>query len=63
MATITLQYDGRNTALKQLIQLFQTLGGRVVEEKEPEYDPAFVEKINRSRKSKGKKIALDDLWK
>ena len=63
MATITLQYDGRNTAFKQLIQLFLTLGGRVVEEKEPVYDPEFVAKIERSRKSKGKKIALDDLWK
>ena len=29
MATITLQYDARNTVFKQLIQLFVTLGGKV----------------------------------
>ena len=29
MATITLQYDARNTIFKQLIQLFISLGGKV----------------------------------
>ena len=29
MATITLEYDGRNTVFKQLIQLFISLGGKV----------------------------------
>ncbi len=29
MATITLEYDGRNTVFNQLIQLFISLGGKV----------------------------------
>lgn len=29
MATITLEYDGRNTVFNQLIKLFVSLGGKV----------------------------------
>ena len=59
-----MQYDAHNTALQQLMQLFITLGGRIIESKDvtEEYDPEFVKKIERSRKSEGKKIALADLW-
>ena len=59
-----MQYDAHNMALQQLMQLFVTLGGRIIESKDAaeEYDPEFVEKIERSRKSEGKKIALEDLW-
>lgn len=67
MATITMHYDGRNAAFKQLIQLFLTLGGRVVEEKEPEYDPEMVAKVRRGRedfkKGNYKIIKTEDLWK
>lgn len=66
MATITLQYDGRNAALKQLIQLFLTLGGRVVEDKEPKYDPEMVSKVRRGREDfkKGKCVTIkaEDIW-
>ncbi len=66
MATITLQYDGRNKALKQLIQLFLTLGGRIVEEKEPEYDPEMVAKVRRGREdfSKGNCVTIkaSEIW-
>jgi len=66
MATITLHYDGRNTAFKQLIQLFLTLGGRVVEENEPEYDPEMVAKVRRGREDfkKGKCVTIkaEDIW-
>lgn len=64
MATITLHYDGRNASAKSLLEFLRTLSFvKVSEDKDPEYDPEFVAKIERSRKSKGKKIALDDLWK
>ena len=64
MATITLHYDGRSASAKSLLEFLRTLSFvKVSEEKDPEYDPEFVAKIERSRKSKGKKIALDDLWK
>lgn len=66
MATIKLQYDGRNAAFKQLIQLFLTLGGRVVEEKEPQYDPEIVAKVRRGREDfkKGKCVTIkaEDIW-
>lgn len=32
MATATLEYDGRSTAMRQLIELFITLGGKVTEQ-------------------------------
>lgn len=64
MATITLHYDGRSASAKSLLEFLRTLSFvKVSEDKDPEYDPEFVAKIKRSRKSKGKKIALDDLWK
>lgn len=64
MATITLYYDGRSASAKSLLEFLRTLSFvKVSEDKDPEYDPEFVAKIERSRKSKGKKIALDDLWK
>ena len=33
MATATLEYDGRSTAMRKLIELFITLGGKVTEQK------------------------------
>ena len=64
MATITLHYDGRSASAKSLLEFLRTLSFvKVSEDKDPEYAPEFVAKIERSRKSKGKKIALDDLWK
>lgn len=66
MATITLQYDGRNTAFKQLIKLFQTLGGRVIEDNEPKYDPEMVAKVRRGeeefRKGKCVTIKASEIW-
>ena len=32
MATATLEYDGRSTAMRKLIELFITLGGKVTEQ-------------------------------
>lgn len=64
MATVTLQYDGRSASAKSLLEFLRTLSFvKVCEDGGPGYDPEFVAKIERSRKSKGKKIELDDLWK
>ena len=32
MATATIEYDGRSTAMKKLLELFITLGGKVTEQ-------------------------------
>ena len=66
MATITLKYDTKNSIATSLIEAIRKSGVFEIEEKqtqESEYDPKFVEKIERSRKSKGKSIKTDDLWK
>jgi hypothetical protein len=64
MAIVKLEYDGRNVGLKKLIEAFIALGGKVKEEEDvTHYDPEFVKKIRKSEKSKGVKIATEDLWK
>ena len=65
METITIQYDATIPGLKALIaSLLKLEGVKKVKTAAttPEYDPEFVKKIERSRKSEGKKIALEDLW-
>jgi len=32
MATATIEYDGRSTAMKKLLELFITLGGKVTKQ-------------------------------
>lgn len=55
MATITLQYDARNTIFKQLIQLFISLGGKVeVKEDDALGDEARKIAQNYSDVKKGK---------
>ena len=51
METITMQYDKHNAAFQQLIQLFLTLGGQIVEQKadNEEFDPEIVAKVKRGR--------------
>ena len=50
METMTIQFDKHNVALQQLMQLFLTLGGQIVE-KETETDEysKIVDKVNRGR--------------
>lgn len=66
MATITLEYDGRNSAIKKLIAEILTLGAKEKVEESP-YDPEFVKKIKRGQEDikngKGIKINIEDLWK
>ena len=35
MATATIEYDGRSTAMRKLIELFITLGGKVTVQSNP----------------------------
>jgi hypothetical protein len=69
MATVTIQYDARNSALKQLMQLFVTLGGRIIDDKAeaPKHDPEMVAKVRRGqeafRRGDYKIIKTEDLWK
>ena len=62
MATITLEYDGRNSAIKKLIAEMLNLGAKEKVEESP-YDPEFVKKIKHAQNSKGVKIKLEDLCK
>lgn len=68
METLTLRFDPKSAFAAALAALLEGAEGvsvlekRVAETESP-YDPEFVAKIERSRKSTGKKIALEDLWK
>jgi hypothetical protein len=54
MATITLNYDARNTSIKKAFELLFTLGVKI----EKEYDSDFVSKIKKAELEKSKKINL-----
>ena len=62
MTTKTIQYDGRSTALKQVLELFTTLGGRIIDKEESPYDPEFVKKIRIGEKSKKHEVDIDKIW-
>ncbi len=66
MATITLVYNTRNSIAASMIDAIRKSGVFKIEDKKDSkspYDPKFVEKIERSKKSKGKSIKTEDLWK
>ena len=68
-ATVTLEYDSKNDALKQVLQLFVTLGGNIidVENDDDLNNPDFLAKIKRGqedyKKGNYKIIKTEDLWK
>lgn len=69
MATITLEYDGRNKLMQDLIALLEKYGAKrkdVAKEEKP-YNPEYVAMIKRSQKEaregKYKTIRTEDLWK
>ncbi len=62
MTTKTIQYDGRSTALKQVLELFITLGGSIIDKEENPYDQEFVKKVRRGEKSKKREVDLDKIW-
>lgn len=67
--TVTLEYDSKNDALKQVLQLFVTLGGNIVDVENDDdlKDPEPLEKIRRGqedyKKGNYKIIKTEDLWK
>lgn len=62
MATITLEYNTRNSIAASLVAAIRKSGVFRIEETSP-YDQEFVAKIERSRSSEGKAIKTEDLWK
>ncbi|MBQ7533478.1 MAG: hypothetical protein IJT45_07290 [Bacteroidales bacterium] len=62
MTTKTIQYDGRSAALKQVLELFTTLGGRIIDKDESPYDQEFVKKIRMGEKSKKREVDVDKIW-
>ncbi|MCL2132397.1 MAG: hypothetical protein FWH36_08130 [Lentimicrobiaceae bacterium] len=69
MTSYILRVNESNVIAKRLLDYLKSFIKAddyvyVVPEKEGSpYDPEFVEKIQRSMKSKGKAIKLEDLWK
>ena len=68
MATITLEYDARNSILKSLIENVSAIKGiKIIQEQDPRYNKQMVEKINRSKREFASKqykvIKTEDLWK
>ncbi len=57
MATITLEYDGRNIGLKKLIEAFVNLGGRVKEEDDTKMsEREFYSMLDKAKKGKVKRL-------
>lgn len=69
MATITLEYDGRNKLMRDLIALLEKYGAKRkdIAKGKKTYNPEYVAMIKRSQKeareSKYKTIRTEDLWK
>ena len=68
METMTIQFDKHNAALQQLMQLFVTMGGQIIEQKSDaeDYDPEIVAKVKRGREDflKGNcmTIKAEEVW-
>lgn len=69
MATITIDYDARNTTINKFIDALLSIKGVTIksESKQPKYNQAMIDKVNGSRKQfregKYKVIKTEDLWK
>jgi len=70
MSSYVITVNESNMVAKRLLDYLKSLSktsdymdiAAYKKEKSP-YDPKFVSKIQRSMKSKGKAIKLEDLWK
>ena len=68
METMTIQFDKHNAALQQLMQLFVTMGGQILEQKSDaeDYDPEIVAKVKRGREDflKGNCVTIkaEEIW-
>jgi len=66
MSSYVIEVNERKTSGKQLVTFLKSLDSivHVIPHKEESpYEPEFVAKIQRSMKSTGKVIKLEDLWK
>ena len=68
MTSYILRVNERIVSGKTLIDYWKSLSEKskyvdIVPENERPYSKEFVKKIDAARKSKGKAIKLDDLWK
>ncbi len=70
MATYTLTINENNPKGKSLINLLKSMdevvtfeANVIVEQEASPYNKKFVKEIQQSRKSKGKSIKTEDLWK
>lgn len=64
MTQITIEYDPKNSMAKKMIDFILSFDFfKVKETEECPYNKEFMKEIEASRKSKGKKIKLEDLWK
>lgn len=65
---MTIQFDKHNAALQQLMQLFVTMGGQIIEQKSDaeDYDPEIVAKVKRGREDflKGNCLTIkaEEVW-
>jgi hypothetical protein len=70
MTTFTITINGNNPKGKSLINLIKALdevvtieSEKVINEPESSYNKEFVNEIQKSRRSKGKAMKTEDLWK
>lgn len=70
MATYTLTIDEKSQKGKSLLSLIKAMNEvvhieptNITEESQSPYNQSFVKEIQESRKSKGKVIKTEDLWK
>ena len=65
MAHVLIEYDASNSSAKKIMDFllsFEYFKSKEMEDECP-YNEEFIKKIEASRKSKGIKIKLEDLWK
>ncbi|HOO84556.1 DUF2683 family protein [Kiritimatiella glycovorans] len=70
MATYTLTIDEKSKKGKSLLNLIKAMNEvvhieptTITQESQSPYNQSFVKEIQESRKSKGKVIKTEDLWK
>ena len=60
---ITIEYNPNDIVARKAIDLILSIASIKVKQEEEPYNPEFVAKIEKSRKSKGKKVDIEELWK
>ena len=69
MATITLEYDGRNSDIKQLIRLLLTLGAKELSSTDADSEfysdkealRSFKQSVEQEKKGMAREVSLDDV--